>query len=102
MSTLTYKGFLGRFEFDADDGLFVGRLAGINDVVGFHGDTIASVTAAFEEAVDDYLATRLRSEQQRARAEEIATRASAKAADGPEAARSQDFLYDEFGLPSSG
>jgi prevent-host-death family protein len=30
---------------------------------------------------------------------EIRARAAAKATPGPSAARSQDFLYDEFGLP---
>jgi predicted HicB family RNase H-like nuclease len=57
MNSLSYKGYLGRVEFDAEDGLFVGRIAGINDVIGFHGDTVASLTGAFEEAVEDYLAT---------------------------------------------
>ncbi|WP_075218233.1 hypothetical protein [Mongoliimonas terrestris] len=31
--------------------------------------------------------------------DEIARSASAKARPGPDAARSQDFLYDEYGLP---
>lgn len=31
--------------------------------------------------------------------EEISKAAAAKAKEGPNAARSQDFLYDEFGLP---
>lgn len=34
-----------------------GRIAGINDVVGFHGESVAQLRAAFEEAVEDYLAT---------------------------------------------
>jgi 8-oxo-dGTP diphosphatase len=41
MSSLTHKGFAARIEFDADDGLLVGRVAGINDIVGFHGVKIA-------------------------------------------------------------
>ena len=31
------------------------HIAGINDVVGFHGDSVAELRAAFEEAVEDYL-----------------------------------------------
>ena len=31
--------------------------AGINDVVGFHGDSVAELRIAFEEAVEDYLTT---------------------------------------------
>jgi len=57
MNTLNYKGFMARVEFDAEDALFVGHLAGINDVIGFHADTVASLVDAFHEAVDDYAAT---------------------------------------------
>src|ERR671933_437603 len=52
-----YKGFTARVEFDAKDEIFVGHLAGINDVVGFHADNVEALKAAFREAVDDYLAT---------------------------------------------
>jgi hypothetical protein len=31
--------------------------AGISDVIGFHGESVAELKAAFEEAVEDYLAT---------------------------------------------
>ncbi len=54
---MSYKGYFARVEFDADNGLFVGRLAGINDVVGFHADSVANLVKAFHEAVDDYVAT---------------------------------------------
>jgi prevent-host-death family protein len=37
--------------------------------------------------------------ERRAILEEISKAAAAKAKEGPCAARSQDFLYDEFGLP---
>lgn len=57
MTVLTYKGYSARVAFDADDALLVGHVAGINDVVGFHADTVSDLTAAFHEAVDDYLDT---------------------------------------------
>ena len=57
MNVMSYKGYMARVEYDAEDELFVGRLAGINDVVGFHADTVDGLKAAFHEAVDDYLAT---------------------------------------------
>ena len=53
----SYRGYAARVEFDGDDGLFVGRIAGINDVVGFHGSSVDELTAAFKEAVDDYIET---------------------------------------------
>jgi predicted HicB family RNase H-like nuclease len=55
MNTMTYKGYTARVEFDERDAIFAGRLLGITDVIGFHGETVAELTAAFHEAVDDYL-----------------------------------------------
>ena len=52
---LSYKGYQARVEFDADDRIFLGRVAGIKDGVGFHADTVNDLIAAFHEAVDDYL-----------------------------------------------
>ena len=55
-NTLTYSGYSARVEFDAEDRLFVGHIAGIRDIVGFHGASVDELEAAFHEAVDDYLA----------------------------------------------
>ncbi len=57
MNSLAYKGYLACCEYSKADGLFVGHIAGIFDVVGFHGASIAELNAAFEAAVDDYLCT---------------------------------------------
>jgi predicted HicB family RNase H-like nuclease len=57
MNTLTYKGYSARVEFDDDDGLFFGRLAGITDGVHFHGETVEELRKAFREAVDGYVET---------------------------------------------
>lgn len=57
MNTMTYKDFAARVEYSEEDGCFVGHIAGIRDIVGFHGETVAELRAAFKEAVDDYLAT---------------------------------------------
>jgi len=55
MNTMSYRGYTARIEFYSEDELFVGHLAGINDVVGFHADSVAGLKAAFEEAVEDYI-----------------------------------------------
>lgn len=55
MNTMTYQGYTARIEFDDRDNIFVGRLLGIRDIVGFHADNVTDLRAAFEEAVDDYL-----------------------------------------------
>jgi predicted HicB family RNase H-like nuclease len=52
---LRHKGYAARVEFDADDGIFFGRIAGIEDGIGFHADSVIGLVAAFEDAVDDYL-----------------------------------------------
>jgi predicted HicB family RNase H-like nuclease len=57
MNTMTYKNFAARVEYSEEDSCFVGHITGIRDVIGFHGDTVAKLRAAFKEAVDDYLAT---------------------------------------------
>ncbi len=57
MSTLTYRGYTATVEFDSDDMILTGRIAGINDVIGFHAESPAELLAAFHEAVDDYLET---------------------------------------------
>ena len=57
MNTMEYKGFAARVEYSEEDGCIVGHVAGVRDVIGFHGESVAELRAAFEEAVDDYLAT---------------------------------------------
>ena len=52
---MTYKGFSARVEFDAEDRIFVGRIAGIRDVIGFHAETVAGIEKAFHESVNDYV-----------------------------------------------
>jgi predicted HicB family RNase H-like nuclease len=67
-NAMSYKGYAARIEFDDEDGVFTGRLAGIRDGVGFHADTVEGLREAFREAVEDYLetCTRLGKEPQRA------------------------------------
>ncbi len=46
MNTIKYKGYAARIEFDADDRIFVGHLAGIRDIVGFHGSSVEELENA--------------------------------------------------------
>jgi predicted HicB family RNase H-like nuclease len=55
MSTMTYGGYSALIEYDDEDGIFFGKLAGIRDGVGFHADNVTDLRAAFQEAVDDYI-----------------------------------------------
>ena len=56
-STMMYKGYTASIVFSAEDGCLVGHLIGINDVIGFHEDSVAEISQVFRETVDDYLAT---------------------------------------------
>ena len=57
MRTMQYKGYAARIEYSDEDKCFVGHIAGIRDIVGFHGDSVEELRIAFDEAVDDYLET---------------------------------------------
>ena len=52
---MKYNNYIARIEFDEEDRIFVGRLAGIEDIVSFHGSNVDELEAAFHESVDHYL-----------------------------------------------
>jgi len=56
MNMMKYKGYIARIEYDEEDRIFVGHLAGIKDIVGFHGTTVDDLESAFHESVDSYIA----------------------------------------------
>ncbi len=53
---LMHKGYAALVEFDAEDRIFFGRIAGIADSVTFHADSVDELVSAFENAVDNYIA----------------------------------------------
>ncbi len=55
-NTMTYRGYTASLEFDPDDNILVGRVRDIDDIISFHGESVAEFTHAFHEAVDDYVA----------------------------------------------
>ena len=58
MNIMSYKGYTAIVDYSAEDECLVGHLAGIDDIVGFHGDSEEEIRKAFEEAVDFYIQTR--------------------------------------------
>ncbi len=56
MNKMKYRGYTARIEYDEEDRIFVGHLAGIKDIVGFHGSTVDELDRAFHESVDNYIA----------------------------------------------
>ena len=55
MTPMKYKGYAARIEYSDEDQCLVGHIAGISDIVGFHGDSVEEMRVAFQEAVDHYL-----------------------------------------------
>lgn len=56
MNTLKYNGYLGSVNFSEKDGVFFGKIEGIDGLVNFEGESVKELTDAFHEAVDDYVA----------------------------------------------
>lgn len=56
-NVMIWKGYSARVEYDDEDGILFGQIAGIRDGVSFHADTVEGLRTAFHEAVDDYLET---------------------------------------------
>lgn len=56
MNTLKYKGYIGTVNYSEEDEVFFGKVEGINGLVNFEGESVKELKAAFEEAVDGYLA----------------------------------------------
>lgn len=53
---LIYKDFVGSVHFSTDDGVFFGKIEGVNDLVTFEASSVHELVRAFHEAVEDYLA----------------------------------------------
>ncbi|MGC1272266.1 MAG: type II toxin-antitoxin system HicB family antitoxin [Planctomycetaceae bacterium] len=52
---MEYKGYLGKVEFDDEAAIFHGEVINTRDVITFQGDSVAGLTQAFHESIDDYL-----------------------------------------------
>ena len=80
-NTMNYKGYAARIDYDDEDGIFMGRIAGIGDGVGFHADTVEGLREAFHEAVEDYIETcaKIGKEPQKAYSGQVMFRVSPEA-----------------------
>lgn len=52
---MTYKGYSARPEYSIEDGVFFGRILGINDLVNFESDCMEGLEEEFHKAVNAYL-----------------------------------------------
>ena len=51
-NTMKYKSYTAIVEFSAEDECLVGHIAGINDLIGFHADSVEEIRQVFHETVD--------------------------------------------------
>lgn len=54
-SIMHHKGYSAAIRFSEEDGVFVGRILGINDIVSFHGSSVTEIKRQFSIALDSYL-----------------------------------------------
>ncbi len=55
-NAMTYKGYTASMVFDPEDRIIVGRVLDIDDIVSFHGESVAEFERRFHAVVDDYIA----------------------------------------------
>jgi predicted HicB family RNase H-like nuclease len=54
-NTMQYKGYAASMNFDSEDKVIVGRVLDIDDIITFHGESVAEFEAHFHMVVDDYI-----------------------------------------------
>ncbi len=52
---MEYQGYHAQIEYDADDGIFVGKVFGLADSLNFHGTSVSELEEMFHQSVDNYL-----------------------------------------------
>jgi predicted HicB family RNase H-like nuclease len=56
INSMFYKGYTASMVFDAEDKVIVGRVQDIDDIISFHGESVAEFEANFHSAIEGYLA----------------------------------------------
>lgn len=51
----TYKGYIGKVDYDAGAGIFHGEIINTRDVITFQGKSVSELKKALKESVEDYL-----------------------------------------------
>jgi predicted HicB family RNase H-like nuclease len=55
MNAMSYKGYTASMVFDPEDKIIVGRVLDIDDIISFHGESVADFEASFHAAIDEYI-----------------------------------------------
>lgn len=52
---MSYKGYVGVYEFDEEHRLFLGRVSNSDDLITFQGNSLQNTRFAFQDAVNEYI-----------------------------------------------
>ena len=55
MNILTYKGYHGHFDYDAETNLFQGEVLDLSDIITFQGHTLEELKRGLRDAIEHYL-----------------------------------------------
>jgi predicted HicB family RNase H-like nuclease len=53
---MSYKGYTTSMVYDTEDKIIVGRVQDVDDIISFHGESVAEFESNFQAAIDDYIA----------------------------------------------
>ncbi len=51
----TYKGYIGKVDYDDEAGIFHGEVVNTRDVITFQGKSVKELKQSLKESVEDYL-----------------------------------------------
>jgi predicted HicB family RNase H-like nuclease len=52
---MQYKGYVGKIEYDDEEGIFHGEVINLRDVITFQGASVEELRKALQDSVEDYL-----------------------------------------------
>ncbi len=55
-NAMTYRGYTASMTFDPEDKIIVGRVLDIDDIISFHGKSVAEFEVNFHKVLDGYIA----------------------------------------------
>jgi predicted HicB family RNase H-like nuclease len=55
INSMSYKGYTVSMTFDVDDKIIIGRVLDVDDIIVFHGASVAEFEQAFHASIDDYI-----------------------------------------------
>lgn len=56
INAMAYRGYTTSMVFDTEDKVIVGRVLDVDDIISFHGASVAEFESNFHAAIEDYLA----------------------------------------------